>query len=74
MNILYILGSIGGTIYLIKALIAFVKDIGEFACTYKKYERFYTKHKSAIEGKMPMGFKTREEEDQIKAKFTNRGS
>ena len=70
MNILTILGSIGGVLYLIRFVIFCIKDFSEWYEKYIEMRNFYEKeHEKKTNVKIPMGFKTDEERKEIESKF-----
>lgn len=74
MNALYILGSIGGIIVLVEELIQFIKWIGFKHRKYMKYKSFYDKnHKEGDDIKLPMGFRTQKEQEEIEARMVKKG-
>lgn len=74
MNILYILGAIGGIIVLVEELIQFVKWVGFKYRKYIKYKSFYDKnHKNDDDIKLPMGFRTQKEQAEIEARMVKKG-
>ena len=74
MNILYILGAIGGTIYLIEELFQLILLIRAKYRKYWKYKSFYDKnHKNDDDIKLPMGFRTQKEQAEIEARMVKKG-
>ena len=70
VNILQILGSIGGTIYFIGYVIRVVRDYSKWCKKYAEMKKFYEKeHNKKQVTKVPMGFKTEEEKKEIESKF-----
>lgn len=70
MNILTILGSIGGTLYLIGYIMRCVKDYSKWYKKYAEMKKFYEKeHDKKQVTKIPMGFKTDEERKEIENRF-----
>ena len=73
MNILYILGAIGGTIYLIEELLQLILLIRAKYKKYWKYKSFYDKNHKNDDIKVPMGFKTEKEQAEIEARMVKKG-
>lgn len=70
MNILTILGSIGGTMFLFMAIADYVKQFLRWHKKYAEMKKFYEKeHDKKQVTKIPMGFKTDEERKEIESKF-----
>lgn len=73
MNVLYILGALGGVVVLIEELVQFVKWIGIKHRKYMKYKSFYDKNHKDDDIKLPMGFRTQKEQAEIEARVAKKG-
>ena len=78
MNFLTTLGSIGGILYLVAVTYVGFIHFGKFLKKYKELERFYEEHhgkeksqySTADKAKMPAGFMTKKEEEEIKNRLS----
>ena len=73
MNMLYILGAIGGIVVLVEETVQFVKWIGIKHRNYEKYKKFYDRNHSGDDIKLPMGFRTEKEQAEIEARVARKG-
>ena len=73
MTAIYILGSIGGIIVLIEETIEFAKWVMAKRRKYAKYKAFYEKNHKDTDYKLPMGFKTYKELEEIEARVAKKG-
>lgn len=70
MNLLTVLGSIGGTIFLITYVVKICMMFYRFYRDYKKYESAYHDRNDEEEVKT-IGFKTKKEQEEIEAKMAS---
>lgn len=69
MNILYILGAIGGILAGIDTAIGFVQLFIEWYAKYQKMKRCYERNRGSGE-KPPMGFMTEKERTEIEDRLS----
>lgn len=65
MELFYILGSFGGIIVLVEEGYAIGRSIVKWYKKYQKMKHYYEKHSKNDNVKLPMGFRTKKEENDL---------